>query len=113
MEIAYALVPSERGKGYCTEAVEIMIDFLFLSKDVVRIQARTDVRNKGSQRVLEKSGFTREGKLRKSTFVRGRWRDWFIYSILREEWKAQSKKKQKRIPLQHPREQMVDIASHS
>jgi len=37
MEIGYVLVPSERGKRYCTEAVNIVLDYLFLSKDIVRI----------------------------------------------------------------------------
>jgi RimJ/RimL family protein N-acetyltransferase len=87
LEIGYALVPSERGKGYCSEAVKIMVDYLFLSKDVVRIQAHTDVRNVASQKVLEKVGFKREGILRKSAFVRGEWGDFYSYSILREEWK--------------------------
>jgi RimJ/RimL family protein N-acetyltransferase len=32
MEIGYILVPSERGKGYCSEAAKIMVDYLFLSK---------------------------------------------------------------------------------
>ena len=31
-EIGYAVLPSERKKGYCTEAVKIMVDYLFLSK---------------------------------------------------------------------------------
>jgi ribosomal-protein-alanine N-acetyltransferase len=87
VEIGYVMVPSERGKGYCTEAVKIMVDYLFLSKDIVRIQAHTDVKNVGSQRVLEKAGFSKEGTLRKSTFTRGEWRDNSVYSILREEWK--------------------------
>jgi RimJ/RimL family protein N-acetyltransferase len=87
MEIGYIMSPKERSRGYCAEAVEIMIDYLFLSKDMVRIQALTDVRNLGSQKVLEKSGFSKEGTLRKSNFVRGEWRDNFVYSILREEWK--------------------------
>jgi len=87
LEIGYVMVPSERGKGYCTEAVKIMIDYLFLSRDIVRIQAHTDVRNVGSQKVLEKAGFSKEGVLRKSSFTRGEWRDNTIHSILREEWK--------------------------
>jgi RimJ/RimL family protein N-acetyltransferase len=29
----------------------------------------------------------KEGTLRKSFFMRGEWRDSYIYSILREEWK--------------------------
>jgi len=87
LEIGYFLVPDERGKGYCTEAVGMMADYLFLSRDVMRIQAITDVRNVGSQRVLEKAGFRREGTLRKLIFMRGDWRDAYVYSILREEWK--------------------------
>jgi RimJ/RimL family protein N-acetyltransferase len=87
LEIGYSLVPSERGKGYGTEAVKIMVDYLFLSKDVVRVQACTDARNIASQKTLEKAGFKREGVQRKGFFSRGEWTDDFIYSILREEWK--------------------------
>jgi RimJ/RimL family protein N-acetyltransferase len=87
LEIGYVLVPSERGKGYGTEAVEIMVDYLFLSKYVVRVQAITDVDNVASQKILEKAGFKKEGTVRKSAFIRGEWRDGCLYSILREEWK--------------------------
>jgi RimJ/RimL family protein N-acetyltransferase len=37
--------------------------------------------------VLEKSGFKKEGTLRKEYFVRGEWVDSCVYGILREEWK--------------------------
>jgi RimJ/RimL family protein N-acetyltransferase len=87
LEIGYVLIPSERGKGYGTEAVKIMVDYLFLSKDIVRVQAHADVRNVASQKVLEKAGFRREGIIRKFKFIRGEWRDAYLYSILREEWK--------------------------
>jgi RimJ/RimL family protein N-acetyltransferase len=86
-EIGYAIIPNERGKGRCTEAVKIIVDYLFLSKDIGRIQAHTDIRNVASQRVLEKVGFKKEGTIRKSNFIRGEWRDMYFYSILREEWK--------------------------
>ncbi len=87
LEIGYAVVPSERGKGYCTEAVKILMDYLFLLKDIMRIQAFADVRNVASQKVLEKVGFKREGTMRKGCFIRGKWGDGYLYSILREEWK--------------------------
>jgi len=87
LEIGYSLVPSERGKGYGTEALGIMVDYLFLSKDVMRIQAQTDQRNAASQKILEKAGFKKEGTLRRNFFMRGEWTDDYIYSILREEWK--------------------------
>jgi RimJ/RimL family protein N-acetyltransferase len=86
-EIGYGTIPNERGKGYCTEAVKIAVDYLFLSKPLVRIQAHTNVKNMASQRVLEKAVFIKEGIVRKRIFVRGNWRDEFLYSILREEWK--------------------------
>ena len=87
MRIGYALIPSERGKGYGTEALQIMVDYLFLTRDIMRIQASTDVRNVVSQRVLEKAGFKKEGTIRKSSFTRGKWTDDYVYGVLREEWK--------------------------
>ena len=84
-EIGYGIFSSERGKGYCTEAVKLVVDYLFLSKEIVRIQAHTDTRNAASVRVLEKAGFKREGIVRKHIFTRGEWRDEFLCSILREE----------------------------
>jgi RimJ/RimL family protein N-acetyltransferase len=86
-EIGFTLIPAERGKGYGTEAVTIIVDYLFLSRDLVRIQATTDLRNTTSQSLLEKTGFRKEGIVRKSMFIHGEWRDLMLYSILREEWK--------------------------
>lgn len=86
-DIGYNIILTERKKNYGTEAVGIIIDFLFLSKETIRIQAQVDLRNLASQKVLEKNGFMKEGTIRKSTFVRGEWRDTIQYSILREEWK--------------------------
>jgi RimJ/RimL family protein N-acetyltransferase len=87
LEIGYSLVPSERGKGYGTEAVKMMVDYLFLSREVMRIQACTDTRNLASQKVLEKAGFKKEGTMRQYLFMRGQHRDACLFSIVREEWK--------------------------
>ena len=87
MEVGYILAPNERKKGYGSEAVKIIVDYLFLSKQLVRVQAITGVDNFASHRVLEKAGFTKEGIIRKSAFIKGEWKDGCLYSILREEWK--------------------------
>jgi RimJ/RimL family protein N-acetyltransferase len=87
VEIGYVLVPGERGKGYGSEAVQIMVDYLFLHKNIVRIQAMTHTANIASQRVLEKAGFKKEGIIRKTLFTRGVWTDRAMFSILRDEWK--------------------------
>jgi RimJ/RimL family protein N-acetyltransferase len=86
-DIGYNIVVAERKKNYGTEAVGIIVDFLFLSKETVRVQAQIDPRNMASQKVLESNGFKKEGTIRKSMFIRGEWRDMILYSILREEWK--------------------------
>jgi RimJ/RimL family protein N-acetyltransferase len=86
-DIGYNIVVAERKKNYGTEAVGIIVDFLFLSKETVRVQAQIDPRNIASQKVLESDGFKKEGIIRKSMFIRGEWRDLILYSILRDEWK--------------------------
>jgi ribosomal-protein-alanine N-acetyltransferase len=58
-----------------------------MSKDIVRIQAGTFTENAASQRVLEKAGFQREGRIRKGMFAWGNQVDLYLYGILREEWK--------------------------
>jgi ribosomal-protein-alanine N-acetyltransferase len=87
LEVGYTIIPSERMKGYGTEAVKLMINYLFSTKNVCRIQAMTDTRNKPSQKILERNGFVKEGVLRKFRFTRGEFVDKYIYSIIREEWK--------------------------
>jgi RimJ/RimL family protein N-acetyltransferase len=86
-EIGYELIPSEKGKGYCTEAAKIMVDYLFLTKAIACIQATTDIENAASQRVLERAGFKKEGIMRKRFSANGEWRDFALFSILREEWR--------------------------
>jgi RimJ/RimL family protein N-acetyltransferase len=56
-ELGYFIVPDERGKGYVSETIEIMVDYVFLSRDVVRIQAKADPENVASWKALEKVGF--------------------------------------------------------
>lgn len=87
-EIGYAIVADERKKGYGTEAVQILVDYLFLTREIVRIQAVVNVEDAASQRALEKTGFRKEGTLRKSLWdSKGRWADGCLYSILRDEWR--------------------------
>jgi RimJ/RimL family protein N-acetyltransferase len=90
MQIGYAVTPDERRKGYGTEAIQLIVGFLFWTRDIGRIQAMTDTRNTASQRALEKAGFTRECTMRKSWYARGEYRDQYLYRILREDWTEQN-----------------------
>lgn len=65
-EIGYWLRSSYEGKGYITEAVQMLTDFAFREMKAVRVEIRCDEDNQGSRRVAERCGYELEGILRKS-----------------------------------------------
>lgn len=85
-ELSYLVFGREhRGKGYATEAVRLLTSYLFARERIERLQLNIHPDNLASQRVAEKSGYTREGLMRKCWFNRGRFHDLQVWSILREE----------------------------
>ena len=84
-ELGYWLGVDYWGRGIATRAVQRFVRFGFESFDLVRIYAEVKERNLGSVRVLEKSGFTFEGRLRQAAFKHGEVMDMLMYSLLREE----------------------------
>jgi len=55
---------------------------------MVRVEADCDVENERSQRLLEALGFQREGTMRAfARMPQGR-RDFFLYSLLKDEWET-------------------------
>ncbi|GAV89947.1 Acetyltransf_3 domain-containing protein [Cephalotus follicularis] len=82
-ELGYALAWKYWGKGIMTQAVKIVANTIFSEwPHLERLEALVDIENMGSQRVLEKAGFNREGTLRKYIFLKGRCRDLAIFSLL-------------------------------
>ncbi len=87
-EVAYALSRKYWNKGYTTEAVRAVIAFGYNTMRLNRIEARCEIPNVGSARVMEKVGMKFEGVLRQQLFVKGVYVDLKMYSILRAEWAA-------------------------
>ncbi|MHA2043807.1 MAG: GNAT family N-acetyltransferase [Candidatus Thorarchaeota archaeon] len=85
-EVGYFLLPEERRKGFCSEAVGLVLDYLFLVYPLVRIQAVFSTTNDASRRVPEENGFQQEGTLRKLAYFSGKHIDIEIFSVMREEW---------------------------
>lgn len=84
--MGYAVGSEYWGLGIATAALKMAIPRVFETFPfVVRLEALVEEENVGSQRVLEKVGFVREGFLRKYCFNKGEIRDMFIYSFLRTE----------------------------
>lgn len=87
-DIGYVLRRDQWGKGLASEVAQMLLDFGFQSLRLHRIEATCDPGNIASRRVLEKLGMTLEGRMRDDFFVRGRWRDSLLFSILAHEWRG-------------------------
>ena len=71
------------GQGIATAALKMAISNVFKEfPGLVRLEAFVEVENQGSQKVLEKVGFLKEGLLRKYGFCKGEIRDMIVYSFL-------------------------------
>ena len=85
-ELSYQLYDrADAGKGYTTEAVQLLVDYLFATKQRHRLQLVIVPENAASRRVAEKCGFTLEGTLRGPFFNGGRNVDVLMYSLLRTD----------------------------
>ena len=89
--IGYFLAEDYWGKGIASEAVKVLINFLFEEVNINRIQAEVMPLNETSKKVLLKNGFLKEGLLRQATFWSGKGVvDLEIYGLLKEEYNAKS-----------------------
>ncbi|MDG3577533.1 GNAT family protein [Rhizobium sp. YJ-22] len=61
VEIGYWLGEPHWNQGYMTEAAHVLIDMVFRTRDIERIDARCRVMNIGSRRVIQKCGFQFQG----------------------------------------------------
>ena len=85
-ELSYQLYDDRHaGRGYMTEAVQLLIDYLFGSKKEHRIHLVIAPGNAASRRIAEKCGFTLEGTARGAFFNEGRNQDVLLYSLLRTD----------------------------
>jgi len=89
-EIGFTLATAYQKQGYATEAVRAVLDRLFRLQGLHKVTGECDARNAGSAGLLERLGFTREGRLRQQTYIKGEWTDDLIYGLLASEWVAQA-----------------------
>jgi RimJ/RimL family protein N-acetyltransferase len=82
-EIGYWLSVDFWGRGITTEALIAVTDYAFSHYDVCRLFAHVLDWNGASARVLEKAGYTFEGRLRKSVTKDGQTIDQLMYAIIR------------------------------
>jgi len=85
-EIGYELTPPHWGKGYISEAIFSVIEYIFSSTKLNRIEAKIHTENNRSISVLIRLGFRREGILREYVqWGDGFW-DMVLFSMLKKDW---------------------------
>ena len=90
-EMSFVAHPHWRRRGWATEAGRLVVKHAFIPMEdgglgLRRLTAAACATNEGSMRVLERAGFLRIGRTRKST-LRGddKWMDTHIYDQLIED----------------------------
>jgi len=87
-ELAFDLAQAHWGKGLMCQAVAAVLQWTHRQDQLDRVHAFVRVDNRRSERLLERSGFVREGCLRSYRVCRGQQHDFYIYGLLRSDWAA-------------------------
>jgi len=85
-EIGYWLGRKYWGEGLMIDAVKLVLRFGFGGLKLHRIYGKLFEENTGSARILEKSGFKLEGRMREERYRYGKWHDALRYGILESEF---------------------------
>jgi RimJ/RimL family protein N-acetyltransferase len=86
VEIGFTLAPAHHGKGYASEAVACLIDYVFGQLAKERAVAITDGRNTASIGVLERLGFARDLTPREPILFKGELVEEYHYRLDAGDW---------------------------
>lgn len=89
-EWGFALGSAFWGTGVFEESAPLVLNFIFNTLQVHRLEARAAVQNGRGHGGLIKVGAVQEGILRKSLLRHGQYLDQVLYSILADDWKARA-----------------------
>jgi ribosomal-protein-alanine N-acetyltransferase len=87
-EWGFALGSPFWGTGVFTESAQLILQFVFVTLGVYRLEARAAVRNGRGGRALQKMGAVQEGVLRRSFRSNGEYLDQVLYAIIQDDWRA-------------------------
>jgi [ribosomal protein S5]-alanine N-acetyltransferase len=86
--LGYYIGSPYAGRGYMTEALELLLSYAFSVLKLHRLEANIQPQNRASIALVKRAGFSREGFSRRYLKICGRWRDHDRWAIIAEDWKA-------------------------
>ncbi|MGI8609711.1 MAG: GNAT family N-acetyltransferase [Candidatus Dormibacteria bacterium] len=84
--VGFSIAPWAQGKGIARRGVALVLDLAFMPGRMQRVEADCDVENERSFHLMESLGFQREGTMRAFARMPEGRRDFYLYSLLRDEW---------------------------
>jgi RimJ/RimL family protein N-acetyltransferase len=90
-EVGYWLGKQYWRRGITKEALTLILDYGFNTLELVRIYAKVLYPNLSSIRLLQRTGFRYEGRIRKSFFRDGNWFDELAFALSDEDFKENYK----------------------
>ena len=78
----------EWGKGYGTEAIDLLLDYAFGNLNFHRVAVGVVGFNEAAVRFYEKAGFTKEGIQRDGYYYDHEYHDFIMMSILEDDFRA-------------------------
>ncbi|HID39538.1 MAG TPA: N-acetyltransferase [Calditrichaeota bacterium] len=85
-EISIIFLPEYRGKGLGAKVLKEVIDYAFNRMNLHRLEAEIYEYNTAAQKLFERFGFQKEGRLREARYTDGKYYDIVRYGLLRSEW---------------------------
>lgn len=88
-QVGISIGPDFQGRGYGTDSMRVLIDFIFTYMRVNKIKLEVYSFNPKAIASYEKCGFRVEGTLREELFRFGSYHDSHLMGLLRREWETQ------------------------
>lgn len=80
--IGLVVEAGERGNGYATDALQIVISYCFIQLNLHQVYAGIPENNKPSIRLFEACGFEHTGTQNDWVLTNGKWLDLFFYQLI-------------------------------
>ncbi len=90
MEFGVTLAPGHQGQGYATEALEGLLEYVFVTLGMHRVFAITGDENQAAASLFRRLGFRQEAHHIEHRWYKGHWESEFVFALLRREWELRS-----------------------
>ena len=88
-ELGFTFASDYQGKGYASEAVRRLLEYVFMSLALERVFAITHVQNGAANRLLKRLGFEWKGHFTEDSSDKVDAASEVMYELLREDWELQ------------------------